>query len=187
MAAVAALVASCTAPAHADGPVVDAPAERVGEFRSKPAEPLDAFLLRVGRALVDFSDRTQFEACGTIARSADGTQYAVDAYTNHAHVYCASLAENVPNGMVSTGQAIHSHPTKRAFHATDADRRFLGIQPSDRPVTIRIERPEWFSAGDYDNGPGYLATKRGVYFQEGRGGERLLGRLPVEAAAQETR
>jgi len=123
----------------------------------------------------------------SIARSADGQRYAVDAYTSQAHVFCASFAENVPDGMVSTGRAIHSHPTKRAFHASDADRRFLGMRLTGEPVTIRIERPEWFSSGDYDNGPGYLATKRGVYFQEGRGGERLLGHLPADAAAEATR
>lgn len=184
MAAVAALAAGCTmSDRTVRDELVTLPAAPVDSFRSDAGESLDSFLVRVGAALFDFSARTQLEACGTVAESADGQRFAVDAYTYQSHVFCLSLAENVAPGFVTTGQAIHSHPTKRAFHATDADRAFLGIRPSASPVTIRIQRPEWFSAGDYDNGPGYLATARGVYFQAGRGGERLIGSFPITTSA----
>lgn len=184
MAAVAALVAGCSVAGSAVRPdAVTIPATPVDSFRSDPGETRDGFLLRVGAALFAFSARTQLEACGTIAERADGQRWAVDAYTYRSHVFCLSLAENVAPGFVTTGLAIHSHPTKHAFSATEADRAFLGIPQSDRPVTVRVQRPEWFSSGDYDNGPGYLATERGVLFQEGRGGERLLGHYSTNVGA----
>ena len=83
--------------------------QRLFEVVSEPGESLDAFALRISPRLRDFSDESEFEACGVIATDGQGG-YGIVVGTNRSHIACANFfLSRLPAGMKATEQTIHSH------------------------------------------------------------------------------
>jgi len=138
-------------------------------MRSAPGADKITFLASVGKTMRAFSDRTGFESCAEIAT--DGTSYGVNITTSRSHIGCAIEKSNVPDGMHSIGETIHSHGNNTAFQPNRSDREFLhmGFDPRAQVVTVGGQDPYNFSAQDYSGRPGYLATPAGLKFQHGAG------------------
>jgi hypothetical protein len=179
LAAVAALVASCTVDAMPTSPAAEtAPLYPVFELRSAPLEPLESFLGRAGGQLRAFTDSTSFEACGVIAQADDGCAFGLIAKTNRSHAVCVSRAVNVPAGLaavVVNGKSvtIHTHPRSRTIRLSDTDLLLTGRERTGAAQIMRQD-PDNFSSDDYATGPGYLATADGVLFQSGAGTQHLF-------------
>ena len=147
-------------------------------MESESGEGQIEFLKRVGRVLVDHSDRTGHEACGQVCQNVDSTRFAVQVVTNDAHINCA-MWTTCPTGYLPTGTNIHSHCPKRILRANAADQSFSA---NSYKIGNRLKPcdPYRFSAQDIASGPGYLATPDSLLYQEGRNAVTDLGELPAE-------
>lgn len=142
---------------------------------SQPGESMDAFALRLGPRLRQFSDETGFEACGVLAT--DGERFGVVVGSNRSHIACANFHSKVPAGMRATGQTIHSHGKERGVRANRNDLALNGEIGHGQGGIRRVagQTLDAFSATDYDGGPGYLAAPQGVVLhQHGKGTSRRV-------------
>jgi hypothetical protein len=156
--------------------------EFVFEAVSEPGESMDAFAARIGPQLREFSDRTGYEACGVIAT--DGQRFGAVIGSNRSHVACANFSAKVPAGMRATEETIHSHGRERGFNANRNDLtlqgQFFHGQVGLKGVAGQNVRE--FSQMDYEGGPGYLATPKGVIHQRGRGTSRAVATPEITPA-----
>lgn len=145
----------------------DFPRDRIAVMVSEPGADKIAFLSDVGRRLRAFSDETGFEACAGIA--ADVDRYGVVITTSRSHVGCSIDPDDTPDGMYFTGETIHSHGRKRATALNKQDMMFAtSVGKGGTMVRVLRMDADNFSPTDYAV-PGYLAGKRGLYYQNGEG------------------
>lgn len=168
--------------ASVDGPATPAPVELVNvpglgavpyqklfEEASNDGESLDAFMLRIGVRLRDFSDASKHEACGVVAT--DGQRFGVVIGTNGAHIACANFPWKVPQGMRAIGETIHSHGADKLANINKVDRLFRGeeLVSGRRVSSVSGQDLAMFSREDFTGGPGYLAIPGGrVLHQSGK-------------------
>lgn len=142
--------------------------EQLFEDQSQEGETLDAFMLRVAPKLRAYSDKTKYEACAAIA--SDGQRFGVIVGTNRAHVACAVLHEQVPEGMKTIGESIHSHGGEGSFSSTRSDMALMGpalaqAKSLGKRKVVHGQVLDQFSEVDFQAGPGYLATPDGLLHQ----------------------
>lgn len=142
------------------------PLTAVGDLRSEPGEDMVAFLQRVRREMVTYSDRQTFEACALIC-SNGGSEYSVRMTSVGAVANCA-VAPICMDDHVSLRQTIHSHCPKRpGLRATMAD-EFLSGGRMRRRHHFGLCDPDGFSSTDYAGWrPGWLAGVEALYQQDG--------------------
>jgi hypothetical protein len=157
---------STSTPAAARG-LASLPYTELGVYTSQPGESLDAFVLRIRPILVDYSKSTGFEACGVIAASADKTQYGVVLGSSGSRLGCVNYPSKVPAGMEYVGITYHSHGSDRPYRMNRADKILSGREDEDGPIRIGGDNLYGFSQQDYMSGAGFLATPKGVRFQDG--------------------
>lgn len=153
------------------------PYEHIADVTSEPGESENAFLLRIGPQLRAYSDKTGFEACGTIGSDGQG-HYGVVLGSSHSHLSCVNYPDRVVAGMTATGYTIHSHGKQGVFSMSRNDKLLfsVGADPTETTglspdgmdlVMVHGQLLDRFSDSDYESGPGYLATPTGVIFQHG--------------------
>lgn len=142
------------------------PVTPVGDLRSLPGEDMVAFLQRVRREMVAYSDRQTFEACALIC-SDGGSEYSVRMITVGGVANCA-VAPICMDDHVSLRQTIHSHCPKRpGLRATMTD-EFLSGGSMRRNRHFGRCDPDGFSSTDYAGWrPGWLAGVEALYRQDG--------------------
>ncbi len=142
------------------------PVTLVGDLRSQPGEDLVAFLQRVRREMVAYSDRQTFEACALICSDGD-SEYSVRMTTVGGVANCA-VAPICMEDHVSLRQTIHSHCPKRpGLRATMTD-EFLSGGTMRRRRHFGLCDPDGFSSTDYAGWrPGWLAGVEALYRQDG--------------------
>lgn len=137
----------------------------VQDMRSEQGEDKIAFLQRVRRTLVRYSDRQAHEACAAICT--DGSGYSVRITTSAATLYCtvapACMAEET-----MIGESIHSHcPYRWGLTATVADQALSGGVLRAGDALPRCDT-EHFSATDFAaRRPAWLAGRRALYLEDG--------------------
>lgn len=138
----------------------------LGDLSSKPGEDKVAFLQRVRRAMVEFSDRQTYEACGLICSDGNGG-YSVRMTTVNAVAHCA-VAPICLRRHVTMQQSIHSHcPNRAQFRATLADEILSGRAMRRNRFFGRCD-PDNFSTTDFDGWrPGWLAAPGALYRHDG--------------------
>lgn len=159
-----------------------APPQPVGEFISQTGEALGDFIVRIAPALDQHTRESGHEVCGMVA--ADSERYGVRLGTTKGAMTCSLSRSNVPEGMRAMNVSIHSHPHTRSVLPTAADVSFYAENPLSSGRMVKRGRSErvggaYFSAGDYQSGPGYLVAEGQVLYQEGKGTERTLGNFTV--------
>jgi len=145
------------------------------EFDSQAGEDKATFLKRVGRFMQTYSATTTFEACGSIWRNADDTQWSVQIATTSSHVECIVITER-PNdnaALVMTDESIHSHPLKAELKANAVDARLSGHVEGHKLALFNAT----FSPDDLAAGPGYLIANRHLQHQRGAGTQEDLGAI----------
>lgn len=141
--------------------------QRLGVEFGSPGETLDAFALRIGPRLREYSDATGFEACGMLAT--DGERYGVILGSNLSHVSCVNFGSFVPPLFRSTGLTIHSHGTSGRVRANRSDILLMGGAElrMDKTKIVGGQYIDQFSEMDFQGGAGYLAIPGGAIFQNG--------------------
>lgn len=151
------------------------PYEELFRAESAEGETKDHFVARVSPQLIDFSNRTGFEACGVIAHK--NGQYSIIVGTNQSQVACANFMGKVISGYAPTDDTLHSHGNGGA-KLNRTDMRFLGIKEDARSKrmfgTVYGQDRHQFSEVDLRGGAGYLATPDGVLHQDGKGKVRKV-------------
>lgn len=142
------------------------PLAGLGDLSSEPGEDKVAFLQRVRRAMVDFSDRQTYEACGLVCSDGNGA-YSVRMITVNAVAHCA-IAPICLRGHATMQQSIHSHcPNRSQLRATFADEVLSGGAMRRNRFFGRCD-PERFSATDFEGWrPGWLAAPTALYRHDG--------------------
>lgn len=148
--------------------------EFLGTYASRPAEPLDGFMLRLGRVLFEHTRRTGHEACGVVAQDGQG-RHAVMLFTDGVQRGCSMSRREIPEGFVATEHTIHSHPVAREIRYTAADLAWNRAHGQVTPQRTLLVRPG-FSPSDLQAGPGWLVEGTAVFFQRsGRGTGKRVG------------
>ena len=142
------------------------PLTGIGDLRSEPDEDKVAFLQRVRKEMVAYSDRQTFEACALICSNGEA-EYSVRMITVGAVAHCAIAPICLP-GHATTRQSIHSHcPDRPRLRATMADEFLSGGSMARRSYLPRCD-PDSFSSLDMDGwAPGWLAGVRALYRHDG--------------------
>lgn len=167
------------------------PYQQVAIKLSEPGEGLDEFVVRVAPLFDEFTARTEWEACGELAREPGG-RYALVIGTLQAALSCGTSEANVPEGFVAIGQSVHSHPRTRTVRPTASDReiqRQAGLRGLPYKAVESNRGARSFSPEDVAAGPGYLVASGRVLHQAGSLKDvREVGRLdrlaPVRHFAQ---
>ena len=127
---------------------------------------MDAFAAKVAPHLRDYTAREGVEACATICRSPDGARLGATLITIKSAAACPRTTA-CPRGMKPTEADIHSHPHVTRYEPNAIDKLFLsGTYRRGQEVGTR---PDEFSPGDLEGGAGYMASKRLLQYQDGRG------------------
>lgn len=148
------------------------PVVELGYLDSHVGEEQTAFLLRVGKILHTFTDRTGHEACGaimqseTISNGSSEPTYRVNLITNRSQVSCLRVIYK-DIGFTYTGKTIHSHPFNHTMddhfiHANSIDQRMVGFTCGRR---LKIFDGD-FSPLDLQNGGGYLVARGKLLYQD---------------------
>lgn len=146
-----------------------AQASTLFEAVSEPGEAKSAFLHRVGAQMRAWSDDSRHEACAVIA--SDGARFGVIVTTSGSHIACVNNHANVPAGMTSTGETIHTHGVNLRFKVNRADAKLGGLREG---ASVSGQRMGVFSLTDYET-PGYLAAPGGaLLYQNGMGTARAV-------------
>lgn len=151
-----------------------------GTYTSEAGESKLDFVIRVAKELQKWTDLTSWEACGPIAKTADG--YVIQLTTNKAQTLCLR-STSVPEGSVAIGESIHSHPTSetgyvtfndmdRAAHKAVHDWKF-----ADRSIKTVMVEQHHFSPDDFKEGAGYLVNQGQLLYQHGKGTEVVVTQL----------
>ena len=137
----------------------------VGDLRSTVGEDKVAFLQRVRREMVAYSDKQTFEACALIC--AGGDEYSVRMISVGAVAHCA-IAPICLDGHVTMRQSIHSHcPDRPRLRATIADEFLSGGSMRRRSYLPRCD-PDSFSSRDLEGwAPGWLAGVEALHRHDG--------------------
>lgn len=147
---------------------------------AEPGESDEAFLLRRGKLFRGYTASTGFEACAQVCRAPDG-RLGLSVYTSGSHIGCA-IINKCPDGMVETGETIHSHPQARAIRSNAADRAFMRARRPGAHVpryqALGVDHKTRFSHVDYASGPGYLVDGDVMLYQSGPGKVRQVGVIP---------
>lgn len=139
--------------------------EEVGEIGESKSE----FLHRIGPKMRAWSDTSRHEACAAIA--SDGQRFGALVTSSGSHIACETFHRNVPAGMSSTGETIHTHGTDELIRANMADRRIAGIGLGEKIYGQHLDK---FSPTDYQES-GYLAAPNGkIFYQNGRGTQKEI-------------
>lgn len=162
-----------------DQKVGNLPYEHIVDLLSAPGESEQSFLLRVAPQLRTFSDKTGFESCAEVAQSLDGSSFGLVLGSSLGHMGCAVYTSNIPAGMVATGRTIHSHGSQHVFKINTSDKAMMSPEDADRLSTSRRntfagQSVDHFSPTDYAAGPGYLATPKGLIYQNGVNLEKAI-------------
>ena len=134
---------------------------------SQPGETLDDFALRTAHVLADFTKDKGWEVCAVIGQNAEGL-YAYSPTSMGASMACPLLEGALPDGFLSTGVSIHSHPTGKRLIPSEAD--LLLAQYHKRyldPKGVKNGGGGGFSPEDFKAGPGYLVIGEKVLHQAG--------------------
>lgn len=126
------------------------------------------FAQQVGGVLQRYSVRTGYEACADICKTSTG--WNAHIVSIGSHMSC-STTRRCEQGRYQT--LIHSHPTERSFEANSMDAA-VSRQGVKTGQTVHADDPRDFSEQDYTV-PGYLVVYGQVWFQNGKGTERLIG------------
>lgn len=146
----------------------------LGQMHQELGESEHAFLVRVSKHMRDYTARTGFEVCGDLCRGPKGQ--AITLFTEQSHVMCPSMKGCPLTAPSLENIFIHTHPQINyiQLNAVDAahynvDRKIFKVKAGKSiPVS-----PRRFSGDDYEVGPGYMIYRNEVYYQEGRGTQRL--------------
>lgn len=125
----------------------------IATLHSNAGETRDAFVMRVAPQAVAYTLAHGVETCGVIGER-DG-EYTLRLRTINANAECSMAKSDVEDGYTFSGVTFHTHPT--------------------------ISPPR-FKGADYSV-PGYVATYRGVAFQQGQGTDKFVGRFPERQMA----
>ncbi len=157
-----------TSSAFAHGTTQTAAWERqaLGQYLSEPGEGLPDFLKRVGSALYAYTNRTGNEACGLIATN--GERFSVRLGTDGVQRGCAIHHSDIEGGFQSTGESIHSHPT-RTTRLADRDKAWMAAYGMPMASNWNINRKVGFSPEDFTGGPGWLVDNKQLFHQTGPG------------------
>lgn len=130
----------------------------------------ERFAQKVGGVLQRYSVRTGYEACADICKPPDG--WTAEIVSIGSHMSC-STTRRCAKGRYQT--LIHSHPVERSFDANSMDSRVSrqGVRVGQRVIA---DDPRMFSEQDYTI-PGYMVVYGQVWFQQGKGTERLIGEV----------
>ena len=161
--------------------------EFLGDYLSNENEPLPDFIARLGNVLNEYTSQTGFEACGFIGvnNSENATKYGVSLYSDKVQRGCTMSQRDLPNGFLSTGETIHSHPNKQILYLTSDDvawNKLRGKRVFTRTMTIE----PGFSNGDLKAGAGWLIHHKVIRYFNGKSGKgRYVGVLsPIEMMPQ---
>jgi hypothetical protein len=153
---------------------VSAKAWIVATLTSEPDEDHDAFLLRVAHYMQRWTDTNNAEVCGYLA--SDGTRWGVRLTTLKSQLTCISSKQVVPDGMIASGENIHSHPSAGEHGTLSTSMDTKRVARAFREQVGRVIRPSpGFSKDDFDAGPGYLVADGKLSYQAGEGTVRILG------------
>lgn len=183
---------------YADEPVVEPikgeaakaiPFTKVAEMISRQGEGEVNFLKRVGQRMTDFSKGERVEICGQVAEkyvaTSDDAGYmltGVVLVTNHSNIACVEHLDVVPEGFVATARTIHNHGYTPMFRVNAVDVSITNGQFTQNTLRgVRVQNR--FSAQDLTES-GYLATKTGLLYQDGRGKHTDYGDYGVPYTGQ---
>lgn len=142
-------------------------------------ETPDQFLVRVGMYLRDYTAQSGFEACGSICTSDTGQ--SIMLFTGKSQVMCPISFGCEGEQYTLSPKTIHSHPANWRVVLNDLDAQLLNERRrvfKKKPGRAMSFSPNRFSPDDYDLGPGYMVNGDRLWFQEGKGTERILFLLP---------
>lgn len=154
----------------------------MAEYLSEPGESLDAFMLRVAPVLDQFTAANEWEACAAIGKTPEGDRYGFILTSSQAALGCLVYTDSLPEGMVSAGLTLHSHPGTKEVYPGYMDRQIMAMRGRKvLQAEMKNHARGGFSPEDFDAGPGYLVAGGMVLYQEGRGHIRRVGRLESKA------
>jgi hypothetical protein len=143
--------------------------EPVQVLESTPGETREAFLRRANDFMVAWTDEHNFEVCAAVCESTSGNAWVLPLTTSRSHLGCAVNHRSCPVDFSSNRLTIHTHADTSGFRVTKADAQFTGGRLREgMNVTLRTDK-DVFSTTDFAGGPGFLATPKGLLFQEGPG------------------
>lgn len=137
----------------------------IGDYISEHNEALPEFIPRLGRVLYQYTKETGHEACGIIGVN-DAGQFGVSLYSDGAQRGCTMRWKEVPDGFISTGETIHSHPIISTIKLTSRDiawNRAHGDYIHSRTMVIK----PGFSKNDLRAGPGWLIDGMDTHYHNG--------------------
>jgi len=139
----------------------------LGDVHSRSASA-DDFAIEVGDQLRGYTAESGYEACSAICvaeqpSAAPAPQWAARLLTIQSHVSCPAV-DICPDGYVSTGKDIHSHPQASRFRPNKVDKLFLRY---DHGPVARNDHAESFSDADFSIADGYMVSATWLYHQSG--------------------
>lgn len=149
-------------------------ASYVAELHQGVEETYSQFLRRVAKAMRDETARSGFEVCGDMCVGPKG--HAIMIFTGKSQVMCPVMRGcplAVPN---MTNIFLHTHPQINYIQLNERDVRYINrkrkIFKKNVGQSMTVS-PRKFSRDDYKVGPGYMIYRSEIYYQEGRGTQRL--------------
>ena len=164
-----------------DGLVVSG--TEVDTLLQAPHESTQDFQVRVFQRLRDFTRQTGFEAAGSFCRNKQG-QMGILIFTWHAYFsapYMGGCPIKTPD---LTGEFVHSHPLPGTYLLTQQDveqinrSRWLFKIKQPKKMYISLSDTQRFSKNDYEVGDGFLVSDGVVFYQNGKGTQEFVMRLP---------
>jgi hypothetical protein len=156
----------------------------LGTYTANAGETKDAFVLRVASVLKNWADTTGTEACGGLAKNADGA-LTITLITEKAQVVCV-FSPTAPAGTTYVGESMHCHPPMPTnpdgvIALTDTDKTILyalgdHVNGKRSAHWVKAE-PAGFSEPDYKGGPGYLVSQDKLLYQHGENTSTVIANL----------
>lgn len=159
------------------------PAVPLCEAISHPGEAPQDFMMRVAQPLRAFAEWTSLEACGYLTHDPTTDTFGIRLTTNGGHAFCVNSIQHayLEPGFRLTTTTLHNHPTADRYAPTLADQTVFtllkGPHAGPLPALQRNFGMLGFSPQDIQAGPGYLVAGGLLWFQRGKGTERIVGEI----------
>lgn len=139
-------------------------ATMLGDITAKKTLEMDEFATIVADRLQQFTSAEKTEACAAICRAETG-EWGASPLSIGSHLVCPIIAK-CPDGMVATGEHIHSHPRSGSYVVNLADKIVLRQRLYTVGSTAKTGNTRVFSSEDFSGGPGYMVTASGRLFHQ---------------------
>jgi hypothetical protein len=165
--------AAFSASAQSEEPLVVSP-DLVAQLYQNTNETQSQFLYRVANTMRQETARTGYEVCGDLCSGPKGQ--GISVFTARSQVSCPVLRGCPLATPQMTNVFIHTHPEKTRVKLNEQDVSYINHgrtffkKKVGRSLSVI---PSRFSPEDYDIGPGYMVYGLRVYYQSGRGTQRL--------------